>query len=79
MITTPAKYRWAWYGAVIGLVVTLSDLLLGWRNTPFASWEGDGITYNLGKFGGSGLGGAIIGLIAGSVRDIYARRSGRML
>lgn len=73
----PAKIIWALYGGAIGIFGLLVDLLVGWQDVTFAPWAGEGIIENLGHFAGSMLGGAVIGLIAGTIRDAVARRTGQ--
>jgi hypothetical protein len=79
MTNQSAKYRWTLYGGAFGFLVTLSDLLFAWRGVTFAPWSGMGVGYNMGQFGGSMVGGAFIGLVAGSIRDYFARRTGRIV
>ncbi len=78
MLVQSAKLKWMWIGASVGLISKLSDFA-EWRGPRFAAWYGEGISYNLSMILGSILGGAIIGFIAGAIRDSFARRSGRMM
>ncbi len=71
-------YRWARNGAILGLIVPLFDLIFEWRGPQFYPWAGEGLAHNVGLFAGSMLGGALIGLVAGSLRDRSARRAQRL-
>jgi hypothetical protein len=79
MITTTqrAMYQWAWYGAIIGLLIPLTDIVFAWRDVSFAPWIGQGIFYNLGQIAGSVCGGAIIGLFGGAIKDGLSSHRGR--
>jgi hypothetical protein len=39
----------------------------------FAPWSGIGFSYNIGQFIGAAMGGAMLGFIAGTVRDFAFR------
>jgi hypothetical protein len=64
----PAKWRWSAIGALVAIPIDLADLLLAWRG-PFAPWHGDGLAHNIGRFAGVAVLTALIGLVAGLVRD----------
>jgi hypothetical protein len=72
----PVTLRWTINGTLFGFLLTWVDMFIEWRDVRFADWSGSGITYNLGMFGGAMLIFALIGAIAGAVRDYPARRAG---
>lgn len=77
MLVQSVKLKWTWLGAAVGLLTKLSDFA-EWRGPKFAAWAGEGVSYNLSMIGGSVLGGALLGFVAGAIRDSFARRSGRL-
>jgi hypothetical protein len=73
MLQQPSIFRWAGIGAALGFGATLFDLVFEWRGPQFYPWVGEGIAFNLASILGSMLGGATLGLIAGAVRNRWAR------
>ncbi|KQU33174.1 hypothetical protein ASG63_14850 [Methylobacterium sp. Leaf94] len=71
-----AKWRWALFGAAIGFLVSLADLITEWRGKLFYPWtSNEYVAHNLSMFVGSVLGAVLIGFVLGSVRDLRARRA----
>jgi len=66
----PLHWRWACYGAVIGVVIILADLLLEWRETTYQPWTSTGeIAFNLGQTITILLLTVVVGFIAGAMRS----------
>ena len=65
------KWRYTCNGAVIGLLITASDLI-EWRGPQFSSWQtADGLAHNAGQF----LGAAVIGGFFGMLWAVMKSRS----
>lgn len=78
MPTYTKKWEWALNGALIGFLIAWLDMTVEWRSVSFADWRGIGIAHNVGHFLGAMTGGAIIGWIAGTIRDHRMARTGRL-
>ena len=71
---TPVRWRWARNGAIIGGVIVLSDLLLGWRGNIFEPWRVTGATANIEHILHMLTISAFIGFALGYARDLLRRR-----
>jgi hypothetical protein len=69
----PVKWRWLRNGALIGVALSLSDLLQ-WRGPQFFPWTSpEFIAANVGQIVGSAVIVGLIGLIAGIFVDLYRK------
>ena len=69
-----AKWRWARNGAVIGFLITATDMLFEWRGVKVYPWNEPGyIAQNIGMFMGATGVAAVIAFGLGALRDWFAR------
>lgn len=74
---TPVKWRWLRNGALIGVLISLTDLLQ-WRSVRFYPWTSpEYIAANIGQILASAFIFGLIGLIAGVVADIVRKSKSR--
>lgn len=73
----PVKWRWFRNGALLGAVISLSDLLQ-WRGPRFYPWTSpEFIAANVGQILGAAIIVGLVGLIAGIVADIVRKSKSR--
>lgn len=64
------RWRWARNGALIGLTIALSDLILEWRGQKYLpSWQGEALAFNVSQMLTVILIPALIGMAIGYIRD----------
>jgi hypothetical protein len=66
---SPVKFAWAQVGAVAGVAICAADLL-AWRGEKFAAWDSmAGLAHNFDYVCGTVVLTALLGFIAGAIRD----------
>lgn len=65
-------WRWARYGAALGLLVYLVVVVAG--ILPMATWDGRGIFFNLGRAAGALIAGAFLGGLLAMVKQVLSSR-----
>lgn len=62
-----SKWRWALFGATIGFLVFLADLITEWRERLLYPWtSNEYVAHDLSMFVGSVLGAVLIGFVLGA-------------
>lgn len=73
----PVKWRWLRNGALIGVLISLTDLLQ-WRGPRFYPWTSpEYIAANIGQILASAFICGLVGLIAGIVADLFRKSKSR--
>jgi hypothetical protein len=66
------------YGAIPGVLLAASDVLLQWRGPVLLPWGGMGTAHNIGYLAGTIVPLMLIGFIAGVIRDWRVGRARRL-
>jgi hypothetical protein len=70
METRSFKARWAWFGAIVGAIIVLEDMLLEWRGQLYDPWiSPSAIAGNIVQMMTVIGIPALIGLGLGAIRD----------